>query len=78
MLLFSPFYKWANGDPKKLNVLHKVTEPATDGAGIQAQIPCLQSLSTYLICNGSMNIFKVVEFDLIEKERGKWNDKQNY
>lgn len=37
--LFSPFYKLTNGDREKLNDLLKVTELASDGAGIQAQIP---------------------------------------
>lgn len=72
MLLFSPFYKLTNGDREKLNDLLKVTELASDGAGIQAQIPCLQSLGTgYLLCNESVTILKVEEFELIEKGRGK-------
>lgn len=67
VLLFSPFYKLTNGDREKLNDLLKVTELASDGAGIQAQIPCLQSLGTgYLLCNES-----VEEFELIEKGKGK-------
>ena len=70
MLLFSPFYKFTNGHCEKLNDLLKVTEPASDGAGIQAQIPCLQSQSTgYLLCNESVTILKVGEFELIEKGR---------
>ena len=71
MLLFSPFYKFTNGDCEKLNDLLKVTELASDGAGIQAQIPCLQSPSTgYLLCKESVTILKVEEFELIEKGRG--------
>lgn len=52
--------------------LLKVTELASDGAGIQAQIPCLQSLGRgYLLCNESVTILKVEEFELIENGRGK-------